>query len=371
MLTPEILGSGYYKTAGQTKYAVEVSGYGKTGYQAFDHSVTDTACEFIRSRRDSDRPYALVVGLILPHNPLICAKDLFEYYMEQIPPLELQSQEYLNNLHPALKKWRQRRGVDDLTPEQNRRGLAAYSGLVTEMDRNVGRIIKAIRTQPSVDNTVIIYTSDHGDMACEHGMWWKSSFYEGSVSVPLIFSWPGHFQKNKTENSIVSLIDVGPTVLDIASAAPLPDVSGKSFAGFLTGEDIPDWSNEVFAEYCGLWGDQPSCMIRTGPWKLNYYHEFLSCQLFNIKVDPDERHDRANDPDCAEVVKFCLQKIHARWSAEALLENFAKQERAREVLQSCGHAAVPHEVGRFTTPEGCNEFDFSQLPKVPSSSAVK
>ena len=365
MLTREIQGEGYYRTNGQTKYGVEVSGHGKTGAYAFDQSVSETASAFITDRTD-ERPYALVVGFFMPHNPLICTKDDFDYYMAQIPPLEPESQAYLQNLDPAMKKWRERRGVDGLTPEQNRRGLAAYYGLVTELDRNIGRIVEAVKSSSDADNTIIAYTSDHGDMAHQHGMWWKSSFYEGSACVPLIFSGSSHIQENRTEESIVSLIDIGPTVLDLADATPLPDVSGKSFAPFLHGQNISDWPNEVFSEYCGLLGDQPACMIRTGPWKFNYYSETDSCQLFNIDQDPDERKDLANDPDYQDVIKTCQDKINARWSAQNMLDNLAKQERAKNLIQSCGHSLTPHEIPNFVAPEASNEFDFSQLPKEPS-----
>ncbi len=371
MLSREIQGEGDYRTNGQTRYAVEVSGHGKTGGQAYDRSVADTACKLIAAHDPTDKPYAMVVGGFLPHNPLICAKEHFDHYMAQIPPLEPEPQEYLNALHPAIKKWRERRGVDDLTPEQNRRGLAAYYGLVTELDRNIGRVLETVKSSPEADNTVIIYTSDHGDMAHQHGMWWKSSFYEGSAGIPLIVSWPGHFLQNETHTSNVSLIDVGPTVLDIAGGDPLPDVSGRSFAGFLSGEGVPAWPNEVFAEYSGLLGDQPACMIRTGPWKLNYYHEFRSCQLFNLEKDPDERNDRTEDPACREIVQSCLEKIHSRWSAEDTLKNLARQEQARKQIQSCGHPLTPPDLPRFSAPEGSNAFDFSQLPQEPSSSPFK
>ena len=141
--------------------------------------------------------------------------------MAQIPPLESESPEYLNALHPAMKKWRERRGVDDITPEQNRRGLAAYYGLTTELDRYIGQIMDTVQSSSDANNTVIIYTSDHGDMAHEHGMWWKSSFYEGSVGIPLICSWPGHLHENHTEDAIVSLIDVGaPTALGHCGRRP-------------------------------------------------------------------------------------------------------------------------------------------------------
>jgi choline-sulfatase len=165
-----------------------------------------------------------------------------------------------------MKKWRERRGVDQLSPEQNHRAIAAYYGLVAELDRNVGRITETIRSGDQSENTVIIYTSDHGDMCCDHGMWWKSSFYEGSAGIPLIASWPGHFPSGTVDDSVASLIDVGPTLLDIAGAPPLPDVSGRSLLRLLQGQSIPDWPDQVFCEYAGLLGDQPSCMIRSERW---------------------------------------------------------------------------------------------------------
>ena len=224
----EVIGRGFNKTGGQTRYAVEVAGYGRTGFQLFDQSVVDSARSFIAGRDPGARPCCLVVGLMLPHNPLICQRELFEYYLERIPAPEPVSRDYLDRLHPAIRRWRERREVDALTPEQNRRGLAAYYGLVTELDGSVGRIVEAVKESSRQENTIFIYCSDHGDMACEHGMWWKSNFYEGSVGVPLIVSGPG-VAADRVNHSVVSLVDVGPTMLDMAGAEPLPDVAGRSF----------------------------------------------------------------------------------------------------------------------------------------------
>jgi choline-sulfatase len=272
-------------------------------------------------------------------------------------------QAYLDRLHPAMIRWRERRGVFDLTPEQNRRGLAAYYGLVTEMDRNVGRIVDCVRSSPEGDRTVIVYCADLGDGACEHGMWWKSSFYDGAARVPMIVSWPGRFVGGRVVDAVASLIDAGPTLLDIAGAGPIPDASGRSLAGFLRGTPPADWPNEAFCEFNGLLGDQPSCMVRSGPWKLNYYHEFRSHQLFNLRDDPGEMNDRRDDPACREVAEGLLEKIHRRWSAERMLEGIARKQRARQAVNACGHPPLPHPVTHFSAPEGENVFDFGQLQK--------
>jgi choline-sulfatase len=366
VISPEILGSGLNRTNGQTKYAVEVAGHGRNGFQAFDRSVTRTACDFITQRDAGSRPYALVVGLMLPHNPLICSEEDLEYYQTWLPVPEPEPPNVLDRLHPAMRKWRERRGVDDLTPEQNHRAMAAYYGLVTELDRNIGKIQKAVGTTPASDNTAIVYTSDHGDMCCEHGMWWKSSFYEGSAGIPLIASLPGHFSAGIQEAAVASLIDVGPTLLDVAGAPPLPDVSGRSFLPFLKGEEIPDWPHQVFCEYTGLLGDQPSCTVRSERWKLNYYSEFDSCQLFDISADPDERNDLAAKAECAVIVNQLRARIESRWSASGIHEARAKRHRAQEVLKSAGHPPCPHPVSDFVPESDDNAFDFTQLPAKPT-----
>ena len=364
-LSEEIRGSGLLRTNGQTRYAVEVAGHGKSGFQAFDRSVTQTACDFIRVREPNDRPLALVIGMMLPHNPLICDKSDFDRYLDRLPVPEPEPPSYHDRLHSALRVWRERRGIDDLTPEQNHRAMAAYYGLVTELDRNVGQILSAVSDSEIGNNTAVIYTSDHGDMCCEHGMWWKSSFYEGSAGIPLIASFPERFVKGATVDEVASLIDVGPTLLDLVDAPSLPDVSGRSFLRLLEGREIPDWPNQVYCEYAGFLGDAPSCMIRSDRWKLNYYSEFDSCQLFDLETDPDERNDLASKPECSVIVNQLKARIDSRWSAGNIREQLARQQRARKLVSSAGHTSQPHEVIDFAAGPEENVFDFRQLPQQP------
>jgi len=366
VLGPEILGEGYNRTNGQTKYAVEVAGHGRTGFQLYDRMVSETACEFIHQHRDSERPFCLVVGMMLPHNPLICSKQQFDYYLDKIPFPEPIPAEFLANLHPAMKKWRDRRKVDELSLQQIHRGLAAYYGLVAELDQAIGEIIGALHTAGLEENTVVIYCSDHGDMAYEHGMWWKSCFYNGSVQVPLIVSFPSYFRRGVEVASVVSLIDVGPTLLDIAGAEPLPEASGRSLYQFLVEDGkVSDWPDEVFSEFHGAHADLPSCMLRKGPWKLIYYHEFRSYQLFNLNEDPDELIDRSNDPECGKIASELLEKTHSRWSGKRVIEAVAAKRRGMNVIKACGHDFCPHPFPQFKVPDGYNEFDFAQLEAGP------
>lgn len=360
----DVLGEGQNRTTGQIRYAVEVAGHGHNGYQSYDRMVTDGACEFFNERTSDDRPFCLVVGYMLPHNPLICDKDRFDYYLDRLPVPEPLSADELAALNPAIRMWRERRRVDKLSPEQHHRALAAYYGLVEEMDANLGRVLDALESSGLMDDTVVVYTSDHGDMAAERGgMWWKSSFYEGSARVPLIIANPSRGAAGKSVDALVNLIDVGPTALDLAGCEPLPDVASRSLVGFLgEGEGPVDWPNEVFSEFLGAHGDQPSCMLREGPWKLMYYSEFDSCLLFNLEDDPAERYDLANDPAQAERRERMLAKIHDRWSAERMLEGERRTRAAKELIESCGHGFFSHSFEPEGPPENANQFDFDQLP---------
>jgi choline-sulfatase len=366
---PDVLshlqGSGLKKTNGQHKHAVEVAGHGRTGYQAFDGAVTDTACAYIRNRAEQ-RPYCLVVGMMLPHNPLICERTLFEHYLGILPRPQPPSAETLERLHPAMRLWRQRHGVDELSVEQHHRGLAAYHALVEQMDGNVGRVVDAVRSRG--DDTIIIYCADHGDMASEHGMWWKSTFYDGSSRVPFIVSWPGHVPQGARCDAVASLIDVAPTLLEWAGCEPLPDATGQSFARLLA--DPPDnagWNHEAFSEVLGSFGNQPSCMLRSGPWKLVYFAQTSSYQLFNLELDPEEADDRRDDPQTRGVANSMIEKVHRRWSAADRLTTSQRGSRARALINRCGHAPIPHAVSQFRAAEGDNHFDFDQLPAASSS----
>ena len=304
-----------------------------------------------------------MVGYVLPHNPLICSRALFEYYLERLLPPDPLPKSALEHLHPAVRRWRERRGVDELSPEQHRRALAAYYGLVTELDAHVGRVLDALYASPDAGNTIVVYCSDHGDMAGEHGMWWKTCHYEGAACVPLIAAWPGQFVENQRVDVPVSLIDVGPTVLEWAGADPLPDVAGRSLAGFLAkGGRSASRPDHVFSECLGAHGDHPSCMVRSGRWKLIYYAETDSYQLFDLERDPGEWDNRASDPACGSIAQGLLECIHARWSAQEMRQGRARELRAQDVIRRCGHLSIPHPVANEAPPADANHFDFTQVP---------
>ncbi|MDP6775629.1 MAG: sulfatase-like hydrolase/transferase [Candidatus Latescibacteria bacterium] len=287
----------------------------------------------------------------------MCPKDLYDEYYDrvEIPQVPLG---YLDRLHPAVQLWREIRRVNGLTEEQVRKARAAYYGLVTYMDEEIGRLLGVLASTSYGEDTAVAYVSDHGEMAGEHGMWWKSSFYEGSAGVPMIWSWPGHLAEGRRVPQVTSLLDVGSTLLDLAGAAPLLGTRGRSLGAFLTGSgDAPrDWPDDALSENYSGRGEPPARMVREGPWKLNHYHGYDAPQLFNIEEDPEEFHDRAGDPACADVQARLLARAREEWDGGAIADHVASRADDREALRAWA-STVEHDLSDFwQAPEGCNLF---------------
>jgi len=298
---------------------------------AYDEAVTESACRFLAEwdRQSPAKPLLLVVGYVLPHCPYICPPELFRYYHQRVTVPQLPAG-YLEKLHPADRADRQRRGYDEPTDEQVRVARAAYYGLVEYHDRLCGRVLEALRRTRFADHTIVIYTSDHGEMAGEHRRWAKSVFYEASVGVPMIWSWPGRFRTGATVRHVTSLLDIGPTLLEFAGAPPMKNVAGRSLRAFLTGSgEANRWPNDALAECCGAPAAYPSRMLREGPWKIIVHHGYEQPQLFHLEEDPQEWNDRRDDPACADIRQRLLRRVREGWDGERVA-NALKQVKQRQ-----------------------------------------
>ena len=348
-------------TAGQTADGVKVAGPGRTAYSRYDEDVTQAACQFLESldKNPRDRPFFMTVGYVLPHCPFIAPKRLFDEYIDKISVPQL-PQGYHSSLHPFMKVWREHRRVDELTHEQVRIARAAYYGLVTFMDELIGKIVSTLADTHFGENTMIVYTSDHGEMAGEHRMWWKSSFYQGSVGVPLIFSLPGQFAEGRTISDVTSLLDIGPTLVDFVGGEPMVGVRGRSLKRFLIedGEAL-NWHNTAFAELGGLQNDLPARMIRRGGWKLNYYHGYDRPQLFNLEDDPGEWNDLGADSAYSTVRDELLNDVRADWSGATVLHTLETTQNDYKVIEEFSGNTRPSTEDApdlWTAPDGCNIF---------------
>ena len=252
------------------------------------------------------------------------------------------------------------RAVRQVADDQVRIARAAYYGLVSFMDEQIGKLLSTLAGTRFGDNTLIVYTSDHGEMAGEHRMWWKSSFYQDSVGVPLIFSLPGQLAEGRTISEVTSLLDIGPTLVDLAGGEPMSCVRGRGLKDFLVDDgSVPTWTNTAFAELGGVHGDAPARMIRRGEWKLNYYHGHDRPQLFNLEADPGEWNDLADHAAYSGVRDELLAEVTTDWSGETVLRTLETTQYDSQVLEEFrtnSHASAEVVPERWTAPEGCNVF---------------
>ena len=341
-------------TTGQNRTAVEIAGRGYGSYHVFDEIVAERTSAYLRdkSQNPGNRPFAAVAGFLLPHCPFIAHKELFDYYYDRVD-----IPQHTPNEPEPIRKFKQLRGLyPPLDEERIRVARAAYFGMCEYLDLQIGRILQTLRETGLDRNTLVIYCSDHGEMAGEHGCWWKSSYYEGSVGVPLIASLPGVITPNVESHQICNLMDIGPTLLDMAGGNPLPDIHGHSLWPLLAGRYAGDHPNETFSEHLGQEGI-PSRMIRTGPWKCYTYYDDTAPVLYNLEDDPDEMHNLGNDPNYEHIRDRFVSRIFENWDPEYVLRENADINRDIRLLTRWGQAIQPTLPDSLPVPDDAEDIE--------------
>lgn len=335
----EIYGS-FKRSSGQNLTAIRKSGAGHSAVLDFDRDVADAACAYLRERRD-DRPLFLTVGFYGPHCPYIAPPALYDYYYRELPELPDTAAERAA-IHPAIRRWYENRRMDEVTREDVRRIRAAYYAMVEYMDGLVGQVLETVGKTLDPENTLVLYGSDHGDNIGEHGLFWKTNFYEGSVRVPMMFCWPGHFAQGAALRGPTSLLDLAPTLLALTGAPQLARYDGENILPSLcTGEPFP--TGRAVVSLCSdIKGDAPSAMVRQGPYKLMRHAGYAARQLFDLEKDPAELHDLGTDPAYAAVVRTLEQQLHGLWDEATALRELEEAKTNFKLMQTWhGLAKLP------------------------------
>ena len=239
-----------------------------------------------------DHPWCHVASFSGPHYPQIMTREMFESYSDTAIPEPASGPE---NLHPRHQHWLRCWGFDRISNEENRIARQAYLAMITHVDDWLGQIIRALEESGQRENTIIVYTADHGEMWAEHGLWGKQVFFEDSAPVPLIVSAPAlGFRTDAVVETPVSLLDLYPTFRDWSGVGKwnIP-LDGRSLASVMRDEtsllDVP-----VFCEYDGADTKGPERMVRYRNLKLNYYHN-QGMEMFDLAKDPREVTNVAED----------------------------------------------------------------------------
>lgn len=328
------------------RVSIERAGPGQSSYEVKDRDVLTETLRYLEAQKPGE-PFAVTVGLMLPHQPYVCAKADYERYAGRVPDPRLPPPGD-DAEHPYLRAWRKHTGSLDLPADWERRARTAYFGLTTAMDRLIGAILDKLDETGLARDTLVIYASDHGDQLGERGLWWKQTFYDHSIAVPLIMRWPGRLPEGDRCANVCNLLDVAATMLDALEAAPLPDGQGRSLLG-VARDAKSSWLDETFAEYCtdGLarWtGSAPvqQRMIRSGRFKLVYYHG-LAPQLFDLEADPDETTDLAQDHGHQTIREALIDRLREDWNPEAIALQMARKTKAKQLLADWAKVVQPPE----------------------------
>lgn len=335
-----------------SKYAsLELSGKGQSGYQVHDEEVTQKTLAYLhklgQQKREGslDAPFSISVGFMLPHAPYVAQSKDYELYEGQVG-MPLKKAPVGKNIHPHYEEWKAHTGINfEIPEEQQVRARTAYWALVTRMDCMLGEILKALKDNQLDENTLIIYSTDHGEQAGERGLWWKQTFYDESAKVPMVMSWPGTLPENIRCDRVISALDLNATMLDALQASPLPMSRGRSLLPFFLENDVP-WEDLAYSEFCGHEKDFVQRMVRKDEWKLIY---FLGqrCQLFNMKEDPEELNDLGDDPQYKKIQKELTQLILTDWNPDWVLQRLQGKKEELKLLRAWAKETNPLETYRW------------------------
>jgi choline-sulfatase len=357
-------------TAGPSRVSLEKSGHGQSAYEVHDESVTASAVEFLEKHAaalddgDTDEPFCVAIGLMLPHQPFVARKDDYNHFKGRVPPPD-HPEALTESTHPYIAWWRKHAGIEEVTDEEIERSRTAYWALTSSLDRMLGQIIGVLERHNLLDNTLIVYTTDHGEQVGEHGLWWKQTFYEEAARVPMIVSWPDQLPQGMRNERVVSQIDLNATILDLVDAPALPGSSGRTMNGIINGQGADTWDDTIFVEYCTeprdpahSEGDKAwqNRMVRRGDWKLSYYHGF-DPQLFNLADDPHEMTDLAATPEHAEKRDELMHLVLREWDPELVKEQIEQLTAEGAVLKSWASAVSPEDEYRWDLDPKMDHLD--------------
>lgn len=262
--------------------------------------ITDTACRYLMgpfAKKRLAEKHFLHLGYYYPHPPFAPTREAFNYYENaDIPAFNHQPDEDQDKPHPLSWMLNQRADWSDAMLTEYRRYFFAC---VTEVDLALKRLIDELEAVGELDDTLLVFTSDHGDMLGNHRMTHKGkSFYDDLMRVPLILHWPAGFgNKRRDVQGLVELVDLLPTLLECCNITTPGELSGQSFARPLLEGAEPTGRNDVFAQL------DDGVMIRTAQHKLIRFNDHNSEVLYDLEQDPHEYVNRAGDPGYAGILQ--------------------------------------------------------------------
>jgi choline-sulfatase len=299
---------------------------------AYDDEVCFRAVERIRelSLRPDRRPFFLVASFTNPHDPWEVRRRHWEAYRDDEIDLPAVAPIPRAEADPHSLRLRDMSGIDErpLSPAEVLRARHGYYAAITYMDELVGRVLDALAATGLAEETVVVFTADHGEMAGERGLWFKMSFLDGSARIPFVWRGPGIVCQSVA--GPVSQLDLAPTLARIAGAEPAESgFSGRSLLPALSGARLPE--AVVASEYLAEGVTAPAVMVRQGR------HKLIRCSgdpdlLYDLEADPRELRDLTKDPARARAREELSAEAERRWDLAALRDEVLESQSRRRLV---------------------------------------
>jgi choline-sulfatase len=299
-----------------------------TKFLTFDEETHFRALEYLRerARAEAEDPFFLVASYHHPHDPFLVTQELWDSY----DGAEIGLPERRDPNYSAMDCWANEAHETDAVDLDDAANLTAlrraYYALVTYVDRKLGELLDCLEQTRQADDTLVIFTSDHGDMLGERRMVQKRCFYEWAVRVPLVVRLPAEDDAGLVVDRPVSLLDLVPTLLDVAGV-PDGDRLSLDGASLLEPRDAP-----VFAEYHVEKVRAPCFMVRSGRWKYIYV-DGHDARLFDLDADPGEWTDLSGRAELRTTEERLRSLILARFDPDAIAAAGAASVARRELVR--------------------------------------
>lgn len=286
--------------------------------------------------RDSrDRPFLLTVSYTQPHDPFVITRPYWDMYADaeidapRVPALPAEARD------PHTRFLFEHYGIDRgaISPETTRRARRGYYGMISWLDARIGELVATLDALGLADDTVIVLTADHGEMLGERGQWFKKTFFERAVRVPMLVHAPKRWRAARRRD-LVSLVDVLPTLAEIAglgAAAIVTPLDGVSLVPALGGGALAR-QNRVASEHLDEGAPAPRVMLRENDFKLIASPAYPP-MLFDLDADPDELTDLAASPAHRDVLQRLLAAVADGWDLDRLAREIEESRRVRWMLR--------------------------------------
>jgi len=348
--------------------------YERTVQIDYDEEVIFKAVRKIHdyARSDDERPFCLVTCITHPHDPFAVPRSYWDRYTHEDIDMPVIPRGDPDALDAHSRRLYDHIGVDaaDMSDAETRTARHAYYAAISFVDDQLGKLIEALETSGLRENTAIIVLSDHGEALGERGLWFKRSFYDVALCVPMIISIPGG-EQSKECHSNASLVDLLPTLVDLAQPkggleSIVTQHAGKSLVPMLRGKEAEAKDDVVLCEMAGDGLTAPAVAIIKG--RMKYIHcDTDPALMFDLSADPHEACNLVGDPAYTKQQAFFEGMVSETWDLSAVKASVLECQRQRRVVENA-HALGNTPSWDFDVYHpGATQY-FRALPVNPSAS---